>query len=90
MTDEKQIVTLEQGYPHAITITLVPCDASAPARVKITWGDQTTCLGIADARDLAVTILGIAGTAESEQWDPCTGRLFEGRLTEASLRWKAA
>ncbi len=90
MTDEKQIAKLEQDYPHAITITLVPCDADAPARVKITWGDQTKCLHVDDARDLAVKILGIAGTAKSEQWDSCTGRLLEWRLTEASLRWKAA
>jgi hypothetical protein len=90
LLDEEQVAKLEQDYPHAITITLVPCSAYAPARVKITWGDKTRCLNVDDARDLALNILGVASTAESEEWDSCTGLLFEGRMTQASLRWKAA
>ncbi len=89
-TNEKQIAKLEQDYPHAITITLVPCVADAPARVKITWGKQTACLDVEDSRDLALKILGIASAAAGEEVDPCTGLTFVGRLTEFSFRWKAA
>lgn len=86
--DAKQLARLEQNYPHAITINLVPCTPDDPARVRIAWGDRNVSLNIDDARDLALKIIGIASTAAGESFDNHTGHKFESRLTQAQLRWK--
>jgi hypothetical protein len=84
--DAKALARIEQEYPHAITIRVVPCDAYTPARVEINWYGRSETFDISDAKELALSILAIVSAAEGEHWDRFSGRLFEGRQTAAEFR----